>query len=58
MQKHVFIGSIFIPEKYKFRVCFESPKFYEDDIQPDIQVFPPLLLSNLWNEDHSIEDFV
>ena len=25
MQKHVFIGSIFIPEKCMFRVCFESP---------------------------------
>ena len=25
MQKRVFIVSIFIPEKYMFRVCFESP---------------------------------
>ena len=31
------IGSIFIPDV--FRVCFESP-FYEDDIQPEIQVPP------------------
>ena len=31
MQKRI-LGSIFIPEKYLFRVCFESP-FYEDDIQ-------------------------
>ena len=23
--KHVYLGSIFIPEKYVFRVCFESP---------------------------------
>ena len=25
MQKNVYLGSIFIPEKYVFRVCFESP---------------------------------
>ena len=23
--KNVYLGSIFIPEKYVFRVCFESP---------------------------------
>ena len=34
-----FIGSIFIPEKYIFyRVCFE------DDMQPDIQVSPLLVV--------------
>ena len=39
------IGSIFIPEKYIFRVCFE------DDIQPDIQVSPLLVLEYFlpWN---------
>ena len=38
IQKRVglYLGSFFIPEKYVFRVCFES--FYEDDIQPEIQV--------------------
>ena len=36
--KKAYLGSIFIPEKYAFRVCFESP--YEDDIQPEIQVAP------------------
>ena len=39
--KNAYLGSIFIPEKYLFRVCFESP-FYEDDIQPEIQVPPGL----------------
>ena len=32
--KNAYQGSIFIPEKYVFRVCFKSPKpFYEEDIQ-------------------------
>ena len=32
--KNVYQGSIFISEKYAFRVCFKSPKpFYGDDIQ-------------------------
>ena len=38
--KNTYLGSIFIHEKYVFRVCFESP-FYADDIQPEIQVAPP-----------------
>ena len=34
MKTHAYQGSIFIPEKYVFRVCFKSPKpFYEEDIQ-------------------------
>ena len=37
--KNTYLGSIFIPEKYEFRVCFES-FFYEDDIQPEKQVVP------------------
>ena len=40
--KNTYLGSIFIPEKYMFRVCFEC-SFDEDDIQPEIQV-PPLFL--------------
>ena len=32
--KNAYQGSIFISEKYAFRVCFKSPKpFYGDDIQ-------------------------
>ena len=33
--------SNFILGKYIFRVCFESPFFYNDDIHPQIQVSPP-----------------
>ena len=39
MQKRVF-RVYFISEKYVLRVCFKSP-FYEDDIQPEIEVAPP-----------------
>ena len=38
--QNAYLGSIFIPEKYGFKVCFESP-FYDDYIQPEIQVAPP-----------------
>ena len=38
--KNLYLGSIFIPGKYMFRVCFESP-FNEDEIQPEIQVPHP-----------------
>ena len=34
--KNAYLGSIFVPEKYVFKVCF-----YEDDIQPEMQVPPP-----------------
>ena len=37
--KNAYLGSIFIPQKYVFRVFWKS--FYEDDIQPEIQVSPP-----------------
>ena len=36
--KNAYLGSIFIAEKYMFRVFWKS--FYEDDIQPEIQVAP------------------
>ena len=31
--ENAYLGFIFIPEKYVFRVCFENP-FTRDDIQP------------------------
>ena len=42
--KNAYLGSIFTPEKYVFRVCFESP-FTRMIIQPETQVppeYPPL----------------
>ena len=36
-------GSIFIPEKYVFRGCFESHFTRISDIQPEIQVVPGII---------------
>ena len=33
--KNAYLGSIFIPEKYVLKVCFESP-FRRMNIQPEI----------------------
>ena len=38
--KNAYLESIFIPEKYVFRVCFESPFMRKDDSQPEIQKAP------------------
>ena len=38
-------GSIFIPEKYVFRGCFESHFTRISDIQPEIQVVPGMILT-------------
>ena len=35
--------SIFIPETYVFRGCFESPFTRISDIQPEIQVVPGIM---------------
>ena len=40
MKKNVYLGLIFIPEKYVFIGCVFWTSFYEDDIQPEIQVAP------------------
>ena len=40
-QNCLFKGSFFMPGKYMFRVCF-----YEDDVQPEIQVPPPPVIAN------------
>ena len=39
--KQYNLGSVFISEKYVFRVCLFWKSFYEDDIQPEIQEAPP-----------------